>query len=118
MDVVRLDQLMTKDFDFKHYYCEYGKYEMRDLVELTKKNMAKLWCVVVIQSITHSMKNLIVGILIWMTFLAIANSKVIENRLNIQNFRRNEGWNYLGRMVLSPGKVEVALSVKLKTASK
>lgn len=21
MDVVRLDQLMTKDFDFKHYYC-------------------------------------------------------------------------------------------------
>lgn len=26
MDVVRLDTLMTKDFDFKHYYCEYGKY--------------------------------------------------------------------------------------------
>lgn len=26
MDVVRLDKLMTKDFDFKHYYCEYGKY--------------------------------------------------------------------------------------------
>ena len=43
IDVVRLDKLMTKDFDFKHYYCEYGKYEMRDLVELTKKNVAKLW---------------------------------------------------------------------------
>ena len=32
MDVVRLDELMTKDFDFKHYYCEYGKYEMKELV--------------------------------------------------------------------------------------
>lgn len=26
LDVVKLDALMTKDFDFKHYYCEYGKY--------------------------------------------------------------------------------------------
>ena len=34
---------MTKDFDFKHYYCEYGKYEMKELVELTKKNLAKIW---------------------------------------------------------------------------
>lgn len=42
LDVVRLDKLMTKDFDFKHFYCEYGKYEMRELVELTKKNTAKL----------------------------------------------------------------------------
>lgn len=43
MDVVRLDTLMTKDFDFKHYYCEYGKYEMRELIDITKKNLANLW---------------------------------------------------------------------------
>lgn len=42
MDVVRLDELMTKDFDFKHYYCEYGKYQMRELVEITKKHANKL----------------------------------------------------------------------------
>lgn len=42
IDVVRIDQLMTKDFDFKHYYCEYGKYEMKELTEATKKNLAKL----------------------------------------------------------------------------
>ena len=42
LDVVRLDKLMTKDFDFKHFYCEYGKYEMRELVEVTKKNTARL----------------------------------------------------------------------------
>jgi hypothetical protein len=33
---------MTKDFDFKHYYCEYGKYEMKELAEFTKKNLSKL----------------------------------------------------------------------------
>ena len=42
MDVARLEKLMTKDFDFKHFYCEYGKYEMKELVDLTKKNTAKL----------------------------------------------------------------------------
>jgi hypothetical protein len=42
LDVVNLDQVMTKDFDFKHYYCEYGKYEMKELVEFTKKNISKL----------------------------------------------------------------------------
>ena len=42
LDAVSLDKLMTKDFDFKHYYCEYGKYEMKELVELTKKNLAKI----------------------------------------------------------------------------
>lgn len=42
LDVVRLDDVMTKDFDFKHYYCEYGKYEMKELVEFTKKNISKL----------------------------------------------------------------------------
>ena len=42
LDTVRLDSLMTKDFDFKHYYCEYGKYEMKELTELTRKNLAKL----------------------------------------------------------------------------
>lgn len=42
LDVLRLDQLMTKDFDFKHYYCEYGKYEMRELSEMTKKKIGKI----------------------------------------------------------------------------
>lgn len=27
---------MTQDFDFKHYYCEYGKYEMKELVDYVK----------------------------------------------------------------------------------
>jgi len=43
LDVVHLDQVMTKDFDFKHYYCEYGKFEMKELVEFTKKNIIKIW---------------------------------------------------------------------------
>ena len=42
LDVLRLDALMTKDFDFKHYYCEYGKYEMKELAEMTKKQLGKL----------------------------------------------------------------------------
>lgn len=42
LDAVKLDSLLTKDFDFKHYYCEYGKYEMKELVELTRKNISKL----------------------------------------------------------------------------
>ena len=42
LDVLRLDTLMTKDFDFKHYYCEYGKYEMKDLMQVSKTHLAKL----------------------------------------------------------------------------
>jgi hypothetical protein len=42
IDVVKIETLMTKDFDFKHYYCEYGKYEMKELAEFTKKNLSKL----------------------------------------------------------------------------
>lgn len=37
MDVAQLDQLMTQDFDFKHYYCEYGKYEVKELASIVKK---------------------------------------------------------------------------------
>lgn len=33
LDILALDKLMTQDFDFKHYYCEYGKYEMKELAE-------------------------------------------------------------------------------------
>lgn len=32
-----LDKLLTQDFDFKHYYCDYGKHQMKDLINLTKK---------------------------------------------------------------------------------
>lgn len=27
---------MTQDFDFKHYYCEYGKYEMKELIDVVR----------------------------------------------------------------------------------
>lgn len=26
MDVCQIDKLMTPSFDFKHYFCDYGKY--------------------------------------------------------------------------------------------
>lgn len=42
LDVVKIDSLLTKDFDFKHYYCEYGKHEMKELVDLSRKNLNKL----------------------------------------------------------------------------
>lgn len=29
MDIIKLDKLLTQEFDFKHYYCDYGKYEMK-----------------------------------------------------------------------------------------
>lgn len=37
-----LDKLLTYDFDFKHYYCDYGKYDMKELVNLTKKRLKEL----------------------------------------------------------------------------
>ena len=43
MDVSQLDQLMTQDFDFKHYYCEYGKYEVKELASIVKKRANALW---------------------------------------------------------------------------
>lgn len=42
LDVAILEKLMTQDFDFKHYYCEYGKYEMKELVELVKNRIKAL----------------------------------------------------------------------------
>ena len=42
LDVGVLDKLMVQDFDFKHYYCEYGKYEMKELVELVRKRVSSL----------------------------------------------------------------------------
>lgn len=33
---------MTKDFDFKHYFCEFGKYEMKELIEKVKNRLKKL----------------------------------------------------------------------------
>jgi hypothetical protein len=39
---VELDTLMTKDFDFKHYFCEFGKYEMKELTEAIKARVKKL----------------------------------------------------------------------------
>ena len=33
---------MTKDFDFKHYFCEFGKYEMKDLIENVKDRLKKI----------------------------------------------------------------------------
>lgn len=34
---------MTKDFDFKHYFCEFGKYDMKELIEKVKNRLKKLW---------------------------------------------------------------------------
>lgn len=42
LDVGVLDKLMTQDFDFKHYYCEYGKYEMKELTEMVRKRVSSL----------------------------------------------------------------------------
>lgn len=42
LDVGVLEKLMTQDFDFKHYYCEYGKYEMKELSELVRKRISSL----------------------------------------------------------------------------
>ena len=42
LDVGALEKLMTQDFDFKHYYCEYGKYEMKDLVDYVCKRIKAL----------------------------------------------------------------------------
>lgn len=42
LDVGVLKKLMNQDFDFKHYYCEYGKYEMKELVELVRKRISSL----------------------------------------------------------------------------
>lgn len=43
LDIVELDTLMTKDFDFKHYFCEFGKYEMKELIESIKNRLKKIW---------------------------------------------------------------------------
>lgn len=43
LDVGMLDKLMTQDFDFKHYYCEYGKYEMKGLVDFVRDRVKALW---------------------------------------------------------------------------
>lgn len=42
IDVANVDKLMTQDFDFKHYYCEYGKYEIKELIEYVKQRARSL----------------------------------------------------------------------------
>ena len=39
LDVSIIDKLMTQDFDFKHYYCDYGKFEMKELCEKVKSRI-------------------------------------------------------------------------------
>lgn len=34
-----IEKLMTQDFDFKHYYCEYGKYEMKELIDYVRDRL-------------------------------------------------------------------------------
>ena len=36
MDVTRLNKLMNEEFDFKHYYNDFGKMEMKELVDKVK----------------------------------------------------------------------------------
>ena len=45
--------------------------------------------------------------------LVLSESKVFSNAYNIHNFRRNEGWMYIGRMNLNPGKVIISLSMSV-----
>ena len=46
--------------------------------------------------------------------LTITSSKVFQNVLTMQNLRNNDGWNYLGRMFLNPGKETISLTLELK----
>ena len=39
LDVSILEKLMTQEFDFKHYYCEYGKYEIKELVDQVRNRV-------------------------------------------------------------------------------
>lgn len=42
MDIAIIDKLMSEDFDFKHYYNEFGKYEMKELIENVNKRNKSL----------------------------------------------------------------------------
>lgn len=42
IDVGAIQKLMTQQFDFKHYYCEYGKYEMKDLIDMVRDRIKSL----------------------------------------------------------------------------
>ena len=43
LDVAILEKLMTQEFDFKHYYCEYGKYEIKELVDQVRNRVKAMW---------------------------------------------------------------------------
>jgi hypothetical protein len=42
LDIIDIDNLMTKEFDFKHYFCEFGKYEMKELTEKIRSRVKKM----------------------------------------------------------------------------
>lgn len=52
-------------------------------------------------------KSLVVILLVVVTQLG--EGKVFDQNFNIHTFRRNDGWNYVGRMNLNPGKVQLDL---------
>jgi len=44
----------------------------------------------------------------------LIQSKMFEQNFNIHSFRRNEGWNYVGRMNLNPGKLQLDLNINIE----
>lgn len=92
---------MTKDFDFKHYYCEYGKYEMKELVDVTRKNLAKMWL-----EIGHFIKYFIIN------FHRIRMIKAISGRMEWSFYRlfslnlHNPDWDIIPIVINLMGNFE------------
>ena len=42
IDIANLNKLMSEEFDFKHYYNEFGKFEMKELIENVNKRVKGL----------------------------------------------------------------------------
>lgn len=62
-----------------------------------------------------SNSNMLIKLLLLLSLmLTLANPKVFQNVLTMQNFRNNDGWNYLGRITLNPGKATISLTLEIK----
>ena len=50
-------------------------------------------------------------VMLLVVMVQLGEGKVFDQNFNIHSFRRNDGWNYVGRMNLNPGKVQLDLSI-------
>lgn len=64
-----------------------------------------------------ALSSILLLIIAFFSLLVPSSSKIFSQKYNIHSIGRGQGWNYIGRSIIEPGKLELNLAINISFPS-